>query len=242
MVPSKLPYLSLIGMRGGTLRICKESPLGRTSPMEDMKRWAAIMTILAILITAGRNPPAATAVSGQGAPSPGAERQGELVEVEILDLELVDQHGRKLRFKTEVIGDRLVVIDTFYTSCTTICPILSAVFKSIQQKLGSRLGQDVVLVSLSVDPGTDIPARIRKYAVDHGATPGWIFLTGGKRSMDRVLRGIGAYVRDYTQHAPSILVGDGRYGGWTRFYEFPSPDLILGRLEELQAARLARAE
>jgi protein SCO1/2 len=194
-----------------------------------MTRCIAMLAIAAILIFEGFN-------------SPAAAKQGERVEVELLDLALIDQDGRKLRFKSDVIGDRLVVIDTFYTTCTTICPILSAVFVSLQQKLGNRLGREVVLVSLSVDPGTDIPARIKKYAARHGARPGWIFLTGGKRSMDRVLRGIGAYISDYTQHAPAVLVGDGRHSGWTRFYEFPSPDLILGRIEELRAARVVKAE
>jgi protein SCO1/2 len=194
-----------------------------------------MLTIAVMLIFSGLNPPAAVAGSGHGGghsghamPTPGAATQGKAVEVELLDLALVDQDGRKVRFKSDVIGDRLVIIDTFYTTCDTICPILSALFVNLQHKLGSRLGRDVVLVSISVDPGIDIPARLKKYAKRHGARPGWIFLTGGKRSVDRVLRGIGAYVRDYTQHAPAILVGDGKHGGWTRYYEFPKPDLVLG--------------
>jgi len=214
-----------------------------------MTRWTTLLAIAAILITAGLNPPAASAGPGHGeahkgheAPAPGATSEGKLVQVELLDLALVDQDGRKVRFKSEVIGDRLAIIGTFFTSCDTICPVLSALFQNLQQKLGDRLGREVVLVSISVDPGTDIPARVKKYAVKHGAKPGWIFLTGGKRSIDRVLRGIGAYVRDYTQHAPALLVGDGRHGGWTRFYEFPNPKLILARVEELRAERLAMAE
>ncbi|MHC4089361.1 MAG: SCO family protein [Planctomycetota bacterium] len=171
----------------------------------------------------------------------GEAPQGEVVDVELLDLELVDQDGRKVKFKSDVIGDRLVVIDTFYTTCGLICPILSALFVNLQHKLGSRLGQDVVLVSVSVDPGTDIPARLKEYAGRYGAKPGWTFLTGGKRTIDRVLRGIGAYSTDYTQHPAMILVGDGRYGSWTRFYEFPPPKLILERLKTLRAARLAKA-
>jgi len=214
-----------------------------------MKHWTTIIAIAAILITAGQNPAAAQAGSGHAeghkdheAATQGATSGGKLVEVELLDLALIDQDGRKVRFKSDVIGDRLVIISTFFTSCDTICPILSALFQNLQQKLGDRLGREVVLVSISVDPGTDIPARVKKYAESHGAKPGWIFLTGGKRSIDRVLRGIGAYVRDYTQHAPAILVGDGRHGGWTRFYEFPSPKLILARVEELRAERLAMAK
>ena len=214
-----------------------------------MTRWITMLTFAAMLIAAGLNPSTVPASyghtddhTGHTAPTPGAEPQGKAVEIELLDLALVDQDGRKVRFKSEVIGDRLAIIDTFFTTCDTICPILSGLFLNLQKKLGSRLGRDVVLVSISVDPGTDIPARIKKYATRQGAKPGWVFLTGGKRSVDRVLRGIGAYVRDYTQHAPAILVGDGRHGGWTRYYEFPNPDLILGRLDELRDARLAKAE
>jgi protein SCO1/2 len=214
-----------------------------------MTRWTMMLTIAAMLIFAGLNPPRVMAGSGHtgdhsghAMPTPVAAPEGEEVEIELLDLALVDQDGRKVRFKSDVIGDRLVIIDTFYTTCDTICPILSALFVNLQHKLGSRLGRDVVLVSISVDPGTDIPARIKKYAARYGARPGWIFLTGGKRNVDRVLRGIGAYVRDYTQHAPAILVGDGRHGGWTRYYEFPSPDLVMDRLEELGDARLAKAQ
>jgi protein SCO1/2 len=215
-----------------------------------MKRWKTMLAIAVMLIFAGINPSAVPAGpghksghSGHAMPTPSVTTQGEAVEIELLDLALLDQDGRKVRFKSDVIGDRLVVIDTFYTSCDTICPILSALFVNLQNKLGNRLGQEVVLVSISVDPGIDIPVRIKKYAKRHGARPpGWIFLTGSKRSIDRVLRGIGAYVRDYTQHAPAILVGDGRHGGWTRYYEFPMPDLVLERVDELQNARLAKAE
>jgi len=214
-----------------------------------MTRWTKMLAIAAMLIFAGLNPPAVPEGfghtddhSGHTIPTTGATPQGKAVDIELLDLALVDQDGRKVRFKSEVIGDRLAIIDTFFTTCDTICPILSGLFLNLQKKLGSRLGRDVVLVSISVDPGTDIPARIKKYAKRQGAKPGWVFLTGGKRSVDRVLRGIGAYVRDYTQHAPAILVGDGRHGGWTRYYEFPNPDLVLGRLDELREVRLAKAE
>jgi protein SCO1/2 len=216
---------------------------------KNMTRRTTILTIAAMLVFAALNPPAAVAGSGHkgghsghAMPAPGTAPRGKAVDIELLDLKLVDQDGRKVRFKSDVIGDRLAIIDTFYTTCDTICPILSGLFVNLQHKLGSRLGRDVLLVSISVDPGTDIPARLRKYAKRHGAKPGWIFLTGGKRSIDRVLRGIGAYVRDYTQHAPAILVGDGRHGGWTRYYEFPKPELILGRLDELRDARLAKAK
>jgi hypothetical protein len=69
-----------------------------------------------MLIFAGLNPPAVpagsgheTGHSGHAMPTPGAAPQDEAVEIELLDLALVDQDGRKVRFKSDVIGDRLVI-------------------------------------------------------------------------------------------------------------------------------------
>lgn len=171
-----------------------------------------------------------------------ATRQGSPAKVALTDLELLDQDGRRVRFKSDVIGDRLVVITSFYTTCGLICPVLGALFASLQGQLGSRLGRDVTLVSISVDPVTDIPARLKEYAERYRAKPGWTLLTGSKQDVDEVLRGIGAYTPDFTDHPNMILVGDPRHGGWTRFYDFPAPQRILDRLEALRTARLARAK
>lgn len=159
------------------------------------------------------------------------------VEVELHDLELIDQDGRKVRFTTDVVGDRIAVIDTFYTTCGLICPVLSAIFADLQKKLGDRLGTEVTLVSLSVDPSTDIPPRLKEYAGQWKAKPGWVFLTGEEQSMARVLDGLGLYAADFTAHPAAFLVGDGKTGEWTRFFGFPSAGKLLARVDELTAAR-----
>jgi protein SCO1/2 len=159
------------------------------------------------------------------------------VEVVLRDLELVDQDGRPVRFVSDVIGDRIVVIDFIYTTCTTVCPVLSAVFSQIQSKLAERLGKEVVLVSVSVDPVRDTPARLKGYAETHKAGAGWTWLTGDKRVVDEVLKGLQAYTPNFEDHPPMVLVGDGRSGGWTRFFGFPGPDQIVARVDELAAVR-----
>lgn len=163
-------------------------------------------------------------------------------DVDLRDLRLVDQDGRELRFVSEVIGDRIVVMDFVYTSCTTVCPVLSAVFGQMQGKLGNHLGQDVVLVSVSVDPTRDTPQRLKAYAAKHKAQPGWIWLTGAKATMDDVLDGLGAYSPNFEDHPAMVLVGDGRTGEWSRFFGFPSPDRLMKQVETLQAARNSAAE
>ena len=165
------------------------------------------------------------------------EVEAKPTEVKLHDLELLDQDGRKVRFRSDVVGDRIVVIDTFFTTCGLICPILSAIFADVQEQLGDRLGKEVVLVSISVDPGTDIPPRLKEFAVTWEARPGWVFLTGEKLKVDRVLSGLGLYSSDFTAHPAAFLVGDGKNGGWSRFYGFATPEQILGSVDELTEAR-----
>jgi len=160
--------------------------------------------------------------------------------VRLHDLDLLDQDGKRMKFRTDVVKDRLVVIDTIYTTCPVVCPILSATFANVQRSLGDRLGKDVFLISISVDPTTDIPPRLKAYAERWEAKPGWIFLTGQKTVVDRVLQGLGVYSVNYTDHPPTILVGDNGRGEWTRFYGFATPEQILGAVERLRTARQAK--
>ena len=162
----------------------------------------------------------------------------ESTRVDLLDHTLVDQHGKKVKFVSDVIGDRIVVMDFV---CTTVCPVLSAVFGQVQNRLGDRLGDDVVLVSVSVDPVRDTPQRLKAYSKIHKAQPGWIWLTGKKRTMDEVLDGLGAYSPNFEDHAAMVLIGDGRGGEWSRLYGFPNPDRIVEQVNALQAARSVAA-
>jgi protein SCO1/2 len=162
-------------------------------------------------------------------------------DVELKDLALLDQDGREVKFVSEVIGDRIVVMDFVYTSCTTVCPVLSAVFGQVQERLGERLGEDVALVSVSVDPTRDTPQRLRAYAAKLEARPGWVWLTGPKPTVDEVLDGLGAYSPNFEDHPAMVLVGDGRTGEWSRFFGFPSPGRLMEKVDALQAARKAAA-
>jgi protein SCO1/2 len=162
---------------------------------------------------------------------------GKPADVELKDLSLVDQDGHEVKFVSDVIGDRIVVMDFVYTSCTTVCPVLSALFAQLQKRLGEELGREVALVSVSVDPTRDTPQRLKAYATMHQARPGWVWLTGPKRRMDEVLDGLGAYSPNFADHPSMVLIGDGRSGEWTRLFGFPSPDRLMEQVNALQAAR-----
>ena len=168
-------------------------------------------------------------------PAPGAAR------VSLKDVTLVDQDGLPRRIASEVIGDRIVVVDFVYTTCTTVCPVVSAIFADVQKRLGPALGGEVALVSITVDPARDTPAALKAYGARHGAKPGWTWLTGTPPNVNAVLKGFGAYVADPTQHPAMVMVGDGRSGAWTRYFGFPSATQIVARVEALRRGRAAAA-
>ena len=159
------------------------------------------------------------------------------VDIRLHDLELVTQDGHRVKFKSDVIGDKLVAMTFIYTSCTTICPVYNAIFTQLQDLLGERQGRDTILVTLTVDPARDIPRRMKKEAKKFGAKPGWYYLTGKKHNVDEVLRGLDAYYVDFEEHPPMALIGDGKTGTWRRFTGFPQAKHLLAMIDELKAAR-----
>ena len=172
-----------------------------------------------------------------------AEAKPKAARVTLHDLQLADVDGQTIRFKSEAVGNRIVVVGFIYTSCTTICPVTSAVFADVQQRLiktlGERFGHEAKLITLTVDPATDTSERLKAYAANFGSPGGWLWLTGEKPQVDRVLTGLGAYAADFTRHSGAVLVGDARSGNWTRFYGIPNPSDIVDRVDQLLAARSA---
>ena len=161
----------------------------------------------------------------------------ESTDVDLRDRQLVDQHGREVMFVTDVIGDDIVVMDFVYTTCTTICPVLSALFNQVQIKLGDDVGNGITLVSMSVDPIRDTPQRMKAYSAKHNAGDGWIWLTGQKPLVDDVLTGLGAYTTNFEDHPSMVLIGDGRTGEWKRLFGFPNPDRIVQVVNDMRERR-----
>jgi len=158
--------------------------------------------------------------------SSGANPSGErasgaangALSLRIPDTQVYDQNGQRLRFYSDLIKGKTVAINFIFTSCATICPPLTATFRRVQQELGDRVGRDVQLISVSVDPTTDVPERLKSFAAKFNAGPGWTFVTGNKPEIDLLLRALGAYVGDKNDHTPMILIGNEKAGYWTRTY------------------------
>ena len=142
------------------------------------------------------------------------------------DVELVDQDGRKVRFYSDVLKGKTVVVNAFFTTCTSVCPPMNRSMEKIQEAFGDRVGRDVFLVSLTVDPATDTPARLKEYAAKFHAGKGWAFLTGKKENLDWALYKLGQYVEEKESHKTVIIVGNESTGLWKKA-------LGMARVEEL---------
>ena len=93
------------------------------------------------------------------------------------DLNVITHEGEELRFYSDLLKDKLVVISFFYINCPSAQPNLLTSFK-LQKRLKDRLGQDTLLLTISVDPENDTPEAVREYAGKFNPQKGWLFLTG----------------------------------------------------------------
>jgi cytochrome oxidase Cu insertion factor (SCO1/SenC/PrrC family) len=147
----------------------------------------------------------------------------------IPDIPVYDQHGKRHNFYTDLVKGKTVAINFIFTTCTTICPPLTATFRRVQVDLGEHAGRDVHLISISVDPTVDVPERLQAFAAKFKIGPGWTFVTGDKFEINQLLRALGAAVADKNDHTPMILIGNERAGFWRRTYGL-SPPATLARI------------
>ena len=132
------------------------------------------------------------------------------------DVQLVNQNGDTMRLYSDLISGKIVIINAFFTSCTGACPVMAGNMAAVQKHLGDRLGKDVVMISISVDPVTDTPARLKEYAERFKAKPGWYFLGGKKENVDIALRKLGQYVDDPAAHQNLFIIGNEPSGLWKK--------------------------
>jgi len=145
--------------------------------------------------------------------APGYARKMVIPEVEVLD-----QNGNALNFYSDLIKGKTVAINFIFTNCTTICPPLAATFARVQKEMGDKVGRDVHFISISVDPLTDTPERLKAWGAKFKAGPGWTFVTGNKEQIDKLLYALGASVSRREDHSPTVIVGNDLKGVWTRTY------------------------
>ncbi len=133
----------------------------------------------------------------------------------IPDVELIDQLGTSVSLRTLLETDQPIALNFIFTTCTTICPVMTATFAQMRRELGDA-GSDLRLVSISIDPEYDRPDKLKAYSEQFRAGEGWDFLTGDSADIVQVLRSFDSYAGSKMNHQPITLLKSPDSASWTR--------------------------
>ena len=210
--------------------------------MNRQSKVITILTVALLLLTAiegaAQSEPSAAPSCHSSASHAKEQARSKMV---IPDVEVLDQHGNKLHFYSDLIKDKTVAINFIFTNCTTICPPLAATFARLQKEMGDKVGKDIHLISISVDPVTDTPERLKAWGAKFKAGPGWTFVTGEKQEMDKLLNALGAAVSRREDHTPAMIIGNDAKGVWTRTYGLAKTTQIRGVIDDVMAGRVSES-
>jgi protein SCO1/2 len=149
--------------------------------------------------------------------------------------------GKQLRFYDDLIRDKIVAINMMYVQCSSVCPLMTANLKRVQQMLGDRVGRDIFMYSITLQPEFDTPQALKAYTELYHIRPGsgWLFLTGAPDDIRHLRTRLGffdpdpAVDSDTASHTGAVRIGNDRYKRWTMAHAFAEPDQIVATLNHV---------
>jgi protein SCO1 len=151
----------------------------------------------------------------------------------IPSITLLNQDGKKVNLRLLVDSGKPVIFDFIYTTCTTICPVLSATFTNLRKDLGVDADK-VQLISISIDPEHDRPELMKKYLARFRAGKGWDFLTGSREDINMVLKSLDATLVDKMAHEPLYIMHGPNSGEWVRIKGLLTKGDLLNELKRME--------
>ncbi|MCY1202333.1 hypothetical protein D9M71_167910 [compost metagenome] len=148
------------------------------------------------------------------------------------DTLLRDQNGREVRFYSDVLKGRVVMLNVIFTHCNDACPLITRKLKEVREAMDGDLARQVYFISLSSDAENDTPEVLKAFAAKHGVdSPNWIFLTGDKANMDLVLSRLGQLGDSPEAHSTLLIAGDVPNKRWSKIRPDAPVNAIAQRLQ-----------
>ena len=154
---------------------------------------------------------------------------------------LITHEKRHVRFYDDLVKGRTVVVNFMFTSCASICPQATRTLRKVQDVITARQTRDVLMLSITVDPATDTPDVLARYAKQHDVKAVWLFLSGTREEVDKVRRRFGASDDDDpdpSQHTGMVIYGNEPIGQWRMINVTRPPTAIAEAVMKLAAGRL----
>ncbi|MFT3765269.1 MAG: SCO family protein [Minicystis sp.] len=190
------------------------------------KRYLRAVEVLAVVLALGGATGCGRSPRARDDKAPAMEEEEARIapatDVTVPDEELVDQDGHPVRLR-ELFADHVVAVNFVFTTCASICSAMTAIFGRVQRDLGAAMESKVRLVSISIDPATDTPEKLRAYASRFDRGAGWTFLTGAPERVEAVLRALGGLAPVKERHRPITLIGNMAQGRWQRIHGIAPP-------------------
>ncbi|CAG8872399.1 SCO family protein [Pseudomonas fluorescens] len=152
---------------------------------------------------------------------------------------LYTHEGKAVRFYDDLIRGKVVAINMMYASCTGTCPAATANLRLVQKMLGERVGRDVFMYSITLQPELDTPQILKEYVERHHIGPGWLFLTGEPDDIEELRFSLGFYDinplidANKANHSGVVRIGNDTYERWTLAPALAEPEQILATINHV---------
>jgi protein SCO1 len=131
---------------------------------------------------------------------------------QIPNVAVVDQHGQAYRFYDDLVKSKVVTLNFFYAECGGTCPLITENLRKVHELFGDRVGRDVFMYSITLQPENDTPDLLKHYAEVHGVGAGWKLLTGAAADIEELRQALG-----FTSPDPALDVIADSHTGMLRF-------------------------
>lgn len=147
-------------------------------------------------------------------------------DYKIPTLKLKRRDGSIARFPDEINDGKPVILTFDFTTCTTVCPVISGVFNKVFKKLTSD-GEDFHMVSISIDPEYDTPAVLSEFDKKIHDTQVWQHYTGSSDDSITMQKAFLVYRGDKMNHKPVIFIKPAKNAKWIRLEGIPTAAEVL---------------
>lgn len=195
----------------------------------------SLIGVLIISLCCGFFEAAAQSGATQPASPPSGDTEGKQSSAQkyFTDVVLLNQNNEQMRLYSDLLKGKVVIINAFFATCQGSCLPMNRNLEKVQEALGARLGKEAIIISISVDPLVDTPAKLFEYAKKLHAKPGWYFLTGDKKNVDLALYKLGQYVENKDNHLNIFIIGNERTGLWKKAFGLARSDELMKVVESV---------
>ncbi len=148
-----------------------------------------------------------------------------IIQPRIPRIILVRDDGAKVDIGAELERQGPIYLNFIFTSCGSVCPVLSQTFSVLRDRLGQDRAK-VRMISLSIDPEYDTPPQLAAYRQQFGADSAWRFYTGTLEASAAVQKAFGILGRDKMNHPVATFYRATPDHQWVRIDGFASPEQL----------------